>query len=325
MCSKTPLLDKKKKRKLPWCSNCGYYGHSARFCPEPTTSCGLVIFNRDAGSGKPDHYHQLNLVPDKQNLQYFRLENTPCLNVLSSCPQSEVRFLLVRRRDSLDYVEFVRGKYDMEDVRYIHHVFSGITVTERAKLENMTFQDLWKGLWQKTTNCCGGDFQAAQERFQRISTGYYTESGLYISLTTLLSTTRAKYTSPEWGFPKGKRNKRESDLECAKREFREETGCGEAGFTIIHQINHLNEVFKGSNNVIYKHVYFVGRANGKHAFALDVNNQEQMSEIGDMGWFTAREALEMFRPYDIEKRILLLRLDNILRTFRFTEEDIVTI
>ena len=317
--------DKKKKRKLPWCSNCGYHGHSARFCPEPTTSCGLVIFNRTSCVVNSSNHHHINSLPDKQNIQYFRLDNTPCLNHLSNSQQSEIRFLLVRRRDSLDYVEFVRGKYDMEDVRYIHHVFSGITMTERMKLESMTFEDLWKGLWQKTTNCCGADFYAAQERFQRISAGYHTASGLYISLAGLLSTTRAKYTYPEWGFPKGKRNKRECDLECAKREFHEETGCGETGFAIIHQMDPLNEVFKGSNNVIYKHVYFVGRANNTHAFSLDETNQEQMSEIGDMGWFTAREALQMFRPYDIEKRILLLRLDNILGTFRFPEEDVLTI
>ena len=322
---RSTIGDKKKKRKLPWCSNCGYYGHSARFCPEPTTSCGLVIFSRNPRLvNTADTLHPLS-IPDKQNIQYFRLETTPSLNYLTSEPQSEIRFLLVRRRDSLDYVEFVRGKYDMEDVRYIHHVFSGITVNERTKLESMTFPELWKGLWQKTSNCCGADFQAAQERFQRISGGYHTESGLFISLKELLSTTRAKYTHPEWGFPKGKRNKRESDLECAKREFQEETGCGEAGFTIIHQMDRLNEVFKGSNNIIYKHVYFVGRANGSHAFALDETNQEQMSEIGDMGWFTAKEALQMFRPYDIEKRILLLRLDNILGTVQFSEEDIVTI
>ena len=323
MCS--IIGDKKKKRKIPWCSNCGYNGHSARFCPEPTTSCGLVIFTRHPCSVNSTSYQHMSCIPDKQNFQYFRLESTPSLKVSMTNLRSEIRFLLVRRRDSLDYVEFVRGKYDMEDVRYIHHVFSGITVNERMKLESMTFHELWKGLWQKTSNCCGADFQAAQERFQRISTGYHTESGLYVSLVELLSTTRAKYTYPEWGFPKGKRNKKESDLECAKREFKEETGCAETGFTIIHQMDRLNEVFKGSNNIIYKHVYFVGKANGTHAFGLDENNQEQMSEIGDIGWFTAKEALQMFRPYDIEKRILLLRLDNILETVRFSEEDIVTI
>ena len=130
---------------------------------------------------------------------------------------------------------------------------------------------------------------------------------------------------PEWGFPKGKRNKRESDLECAIREFREETGCGETGFTIIHQLDKVNEIFKGSNNIIYKHVYFVGKANESHDFRMDENNQEQMSEIGDMGWFTASEALQKFRLYDVEKRILLMRLDDILKAFRFTEENAVTL
>ena len=36
------------------------------------------------------------------------------------------------------------------------------------------------------------------------------------------------YESPEWGFPKGRRNMHESDLDCAKREFEEETGIDES-------------------------------------------------------------------------------------------------
>lgn len=312
---------------MPWCSNCGNHGHSARSCTEPTTSCGLVIFKRDLDTHKVVNRNQVSLstTQDKQNIQYFRLETTPCMQNLETDVSSSIKFLLVRRRDSLDYVEFIRGKYDMEDVKYIYHVFSGITKDERAKLATMKFQDLWKGLWQKSSNCSGPDFQIAQERFQRISDGYCTQTGMFLSLEKLLSTTQARYTEPEWGFPKGKRNKRESDLECAIREFQEETGCRDKSFTIIHQIDKLSEIFKGSNNVIYKHVYFIGRANDSHDFKLDKNNEEQMSEIGDMGWYTAKEALAKIRIYDVEKRILLMRLDDILTAFRFTEEEIVTI
>ena len=29
---------------------------------------------------------------------------------------------------------------------------------------------------------------------------------------------------PEWGFPKGRRNYQENDIDCATREWEEETG-----------------------------------------------------------------------------------------------------
>jgi len=39
----------------------------------------------------------------------------------------------------------------------------------------------------------------------------------------------------------------------------------------------------------------------------------QKSEIGDMKWFTLEEALKRIRDYNIEKKELLLSLDNLLK------------
>ena len=43
-------------------------------------------------------------------------------------------------------------------------------------------------------------------------------------LESLVKGSRTYWKTPEWGFPKGRRNYQENDLACALREFQEETG-----------------------------------------------------------------------------------------------------
>jgi 8-oxo-dGTP pyrophosphatase MutT (NUDIX family) len=42
-------------------------------------------------------------------------------------------------------------------------------------------------------------------------------------LDIILNEIKEYWDTPEWGFPKGKKNRNENDRECAIREFREET------------------------------------------------------------------------------------------------------
>ena len=44
--------------------------------------------------------------------------------------------------------------------------------------------------------------------------------------------------NPEWGFPKGRRNLKERDRECAVREFSEETGLTAEDYIIQEKILH---------------------------------------------------------------------------------------
>ena len=43
-------------------------------------------------------------------------------------------------------------------------------------------------------------------------------------LESLIAESNTNWKTPEWGFPKGRRNYQETDIKCAFREFYEETG-----------------------------------------------------------------------------------------------------
>jgi 8-oxo-dGTP pyrophosphatase MutT (NUDIX family) len=63
---------------------------------------------------------------------------------------------------------------------------------------------------------------------------------------------------PEWGFPEGPTDAREKPiLQCAEREFLEETNIPSAGVHSVVRIIKFVETFTGTNNVMYRHIYFV--------------------------------------------------------------------
>lgn len=108
----------------------------------------------------------------------------------------------------------------------------------------------------------------------------------------------------------------ESDLECALREFREETGIDPDQYTILHDIQPIEEIVMGSNGLTYRHVYFLAEA--KHYLPVFVNpfNNIQASEISKIGWYTYDEACKLIRPYHKDRLNILYRINRYLESLQ---------
>ena len=72
------------------CNNCGEKGHVFRECPNPKTSCGIILLN----------------------VKCLPTDNT------------QVKVLMVQRKHSMAFTEFVRGKYDIVNIEYIKKLIS---------------------------------------------------------------------------------------------------------------------------------------------------------------------------------------------------------
>jgi 8-oxo-dGTP pyrophosphatase MutT (NUDIX family) len=179
---------------------------------------------------------------------------------------------MVQRRDSLCYVEFVRGKYMLQNRRYILTLLSNMTDHERHTLAEGPFLSIWNKFWQTTsTNGFVREHENSLGLYNQLRKGYWLrsvdqETGApkveFFNLESALRDTITLYTEPEWGFPKGRRNINESDFECAKREFFEETSMPKDEVTILSPcVGPVEEVFHGLNKINYRHVYFVAIAN----------------------------------------------------------------
>lgn len=286
------------------CTNCGNYGHNYRQCLDPITSYGMIIFRVRGNTW---------------NQAETFLQNSSAITGLEQV-YPNIEYLLIQRKDSLGFVEIMRGKYKLSDIEYITHQLAGTTAEERVKLLTMSFDDLWTGLWGRSTAEQGQAYKNEKEnsrqKLQSLRDGFLDEtSKKTINLATLLEKIPLQWTTPEWGFPKGRRDFRENEYRCAMREVREETSLTENDIIPIKNLLPIQESFFGSNHVHYSHKYFLSYMPTTKPIALDTTNEHMMREIGDIGWFSLDEALRMIRPENVEKREILLRASSLLRNY----------
>lgn len=251
------------------CRNCGQHGHIYKDCPHPITSFGIICFRTNA-SGNVD-------------------------------------YLMIQRKDSLSFMEFIRGKYDLLQVDYISQLLAGMTVDERTMLMTKPFEVLWNHVWyQPSIPKHTSEFDHAKKKFDTLREGYIHDTVGLIQLSNLLETHPSPFQDPEWGFPKGRRKIREEDVDCAVREFCEETGFQSKDIRLISDIPPFEEIFFGTNNVLYRHIYYVARVVGdseKHLH-VDPSNLNQAREVRALQWFSANDVITHIRPHNRERKQL---------------------
>jgi len=248
------------------CVNCGKLGHTFRGCRAPVMSFGICA-----------------------------------IKFVDSIPH----YLLIRRRDSLSYVEFLRGKFNLNNQNYIQCLMNGMTLDERNRLTTKTFDTLWYELWNgQNTRQYRSECAAAKATFDTLRV---TGDSAGKKLATYVEGTTTRWTEPEWGFPKGRRSLHESELNCALREFHEETGLPSNLVTMTDE-EPLVEQYLGTNGIMYKQTYFLGICATDLAATVQADNRIMQREVGGIGWFTYEDAYGHIRETNREKRAMLQSL-----------------
>lgn len=176
---------------------------------------------------------------------------------------------MVQRKYSLCFVEFVRGNYMLQNRTYILKLVSNMTDEERDMLLDGPFTHIWNTFWHTESDdviasCFVKEFNKSSYLYGQLRKGYWLRTGeppetklRFFNLESAIIDTHAAYIEPEWGFPKGRRDINESDIECAKREFMEETAMDTSDIIFLQNINPVEETFFGMNRVNYRHIYYV--------------------------------------------------------------------
>ena len=104
------------------CGNCGVYGHIYKNCDQPILSYGIIGYRkfkqRKNKMLKNNMFNQLDC-----NNDYFN-----------------IKYLLICRKDSLSYCDFLRGRYDIEDSTMINRFLTDMTIDERKNLKTLDFE-----------------------------------------------------------------------------------------------------------------------------------------------------------------------------------------
>ena len=81
---------------------------------------------------------------------------------------------------------------------------------------------------------------------------------------------------------------------------------------IIQNLVPFEEIFTGSNYKSYKHKYYVAFMENRTETELSY----QDTEVSKMEWKTYAEALELIRPYNLEKKEVLTRVETLLNKYK---------
>jgi len=228
------------------------------------------------------------------------------------------QILMIQRKDSLGFMDIMRGKYKVNEPLYIKKQLRGMTVVERTKLETMEFEELWHQLWGSDTESSqryAHDRIVSKQKLAELRGGIELPSGEKYTLSDLLRQEPAIYTSPEWGFPKGRRDPLESDIRCAYRELCEETSISEDEICKLTNVAPLVEQFYGSNGVHYRHTYYIAQYVGQRNVCFDLLNTDMAREIGNLEWVSIGKAYSLIRPENIEKHVIITKISRLLRNY----------
>jgi len=259
-------------KSFNFCNNCGKSGHAFHNCKHPITSIGIIIFR-----------------------MY----------------ENKLQYLLIKRKHSLGFVEFLRGKYPLYNYEYLLNIFNEMSNYERNLIKTSTFEELWFYLWGENAGLqYRGEERISKDKFDSLTAGV--DSKLEYNLEQILNESHSKWEDTEWGFPKGRRNYQEKDLSCALREFEEETGYVRGDVQLIQNIIPYEEIFTGSNMKSYKHKYFVGHINSN----IKPTYKFQETEVSEIKWLNYDECLQHIRPYNLEKINVLTKLNKVLLEYR---------
>ena len=255
-----------RKKIYTICTNCGKTGHMYKDCKFPISSFGIILFRKKDGV--------------KQ-------------------------YLCIRRKDTIGYVELIRGNYSIQDTVYLEYIIDIMTIGEKNKILTMSFRELWHDLWCKydeENSKFRNEFLNSQRKFNQIKD----------LLPQFIQKSKTNWIEPEWGFPKGRRNVSEADIDCAVREFEEEVGIYNNEYKLLKHIEPVIEEYKANNNVVYKHIYYISKYIGytNREFFIDPNIKSQSNEIGLIKWFSCSELKHKIRDYHVQKYNIIEYLNN---------------
>ena len=280
-----------------FCTNCNSTTHEYNSCREPRTSWGIILINSENKFNlkhkkiKIDNSSNITITTEKGMIKY-------------STYIHDIKFLLISRKHSLTYIEFVRGRYKEDNHLGVKGLFELMMQYEIDFIKYNDFDTIWNDFWNNHEHKLKlkNEYYDSKNKFNKLK--YKNNIKYNLEYYT---TVKPHYTIAEWGIPKGRKKYGESDLNCALREFTEETQIDSKDIKIINEIYPLIELMQGTDGKQYRHIYFVAELiNNISEFKINNN------EVQNIGFFSYFDSIRLLRPYHKEKKIIL---ENVLKYY----------
>jgi 8-oxo-dGTP pyrophosphatase MutT (NUDIX family) len=237
---------------------------------------------------------------------------------------SELMVLMICRRNTIAFINYVHGRYDCQQHDSLRHLFSTMTQEELRIIASAKekFSLIWHAFWLASfPNNTRTRYQRVHvyNRAARLHQRLYYGNGKKddVLLSSLLAATKEQqhgtgYNEPEWEFPKGRSHEYERPYETALREFEEETGLSRNHVYLMCG-NNLLERYTSYDEKEYRNYYFVGFYTGPVPVSqstsstcidvvIDSKNTVLTSEVSRISFLSYSECLKHIRAYHVSKK-----------------------
>lgn len=264
-------------------------------------------------------------------IDYNHIDNNQLMNIFNKY-HNTVKFLLVQRKYSLGYIVFMKGKWNSNNKEEMINMFIQMTKNEieglLEKSESVNgFESLWEQFWDisykeskimsdstttTTISSSSSYIYATKKKYDREFNILKKKFELLISATSwnlkYYCNLVYKYGVPEWGFPKGKREHKEDNMNCALREFEEETGINKSDLCLLKKVRPLQEDMIGTNKQEYRHLYYIGFTDNIKVVLNPKKHEAHRNEIGDVGWYSYMEVIKLLNEKHRKKIYILTQI-----------------
>ena len=191
----------------------------------------------------------------------------------------EMQILLVRKRYTYAFSAFVNGRYKSNAKAEILALLNKMTLEEKLDIRSLKFEQMWYRVW--LTNPRGAGYYTAKHKFE---SQFQADGGVKLNKLMKKST---HYEELLWEIPKGrKKSSAEPEINCAIREFQEETQVEKRSYRISLDTYKLSYISDGKR---FTFIYYFALADNTADAKISPTDSVQVGEISAIGWFSLKE------------------------------------
>ena len=221
-----------------------------------------------------------------------------------------LKYLVCQRRDSISYIQYLQDLIDENNIlKYINLM----SMEEKNRCLEFYYKNdpytIWKDLWINEKS------RIYNTEYKRCTDIFLKNMEKYIEY---FKDENIGQKENSWFFPKGRMQNGETDIQCALREFEEETNISSKNISVNKSIC-FEEYYIGSNNLLYKTIYYIAYIPyvPKNVYKYYPNNIRKKfisGEIYDMEWLEYKNAIEKLND---TKQLVLSKINNYILKKKF--------
>ncbi len=201
----------------------------------------------------------------------------------------EAEILLIQKRFSYAYSQFAFGDWGaikrdgLEDC--IRRLLNNMTIEEKIHILSLDFDKIWYRIWLRDYK--PKSYFIVKQKFEK----YFCNPEGSAALKLWLA--EAEHGGEIWEIPKGRKNRGESEINAAVREFEEETQIPKDLYNILFGLKTKDSIT--DDGITYISTYYIALANKKFEPKISVCDN-QINEIINIKWCTKNDEEVKKRP-----------------------------